>query len=66
MNKAALQKHLARLANGSVDGNAPVVRAYLEDVQARQVAKLLTSATHPYVLGKSPLLLPSSCLPLLD
>ena len=65
MDKAALREHLEGLANGSEDGNAPVVRAYLEDEGAHSVARLLTSATYPCTLNKSPLFLPSSCLPLL-
>jgi predicted TPR repeat methyltransferase len=66
MDKAALRKHLQALANGKRSANAPLVVAYLADEHAEQVARLLVQAagsTHP---GKTPLLPPSSCLPMLD
>ena len=66
MNEAALHKHLEALAGGKEDGNAPLVSAYLKDDQALAVARVLGQATTTYTLNKTPLFLPSSCLPLLD
>ena len=66
MDKDALKKHLRALASGKEAANTPVVEAYLSDEQAGQVATLLKQVTTSYHLSKTPLLPPSSCLPLLD
>lgn len=66
MNKAALRKHLQALASGKRSANAPLVEAYLADEHAEQVARLLVQGSGSTYLGKTPLLPPSSCLPLLD
>ena len=66
MNETALRKQLTALARGDRRPNAPVVEAYLADPNALQVARLLHGATCAYYLNKTPLLPPSSCLPLLD
>ena len=66
MDKDTLKKHLQGLASGKKSANAPVVEAYLADEQAGQVARLLKQVTDSYHLSKTPLLPPSSYLPLLD
>ncbi len=66
MNNDALRKHLQALASGKKSANTPLVEAYLADEQAGQVASLLKQVTGNYYLRKTPLLPPSSCLPLLD
>jgi hypothetical protein len=66
MNKESLQEHLQALASGKESANTPLVEAYLADEQAGKVARLLERASGSYYLGKTPLLPPSSCLPLLD
>lgn len=66
MDKVALQKHLEALASGKEDGNAPLVEAYLEDDHAKGVATLIDEATRRFYRSHTPLLPPSSCLPLLD
>lgn len=66
MDKETLQKHLQALASGKKSANTPLVEAYLADEQVGTVAKLLAQATGNYHLSKTPLLPPSSCLPLLD
>ena len=66
MNEAALKEQLTALALGQRQPNVPVVEAYLADPDALQVARLLYGATCVYYLNKTPLLPPSSCLPLLD
>lgn len=66
MDKDALRKHLQALTNGKESSNAPLVEAYLDDELTWQVARLLEKVTGTYHLSKTPLLPPSSCLPLLD
>ncbi len=66
MDKAALTTKLEALASGQKSGNAPVVEAYLEDEHALGVGKLLSEATRRFYGSQTPLLPPSSCLPLLD
>ena len=66
MNKNKLEDHLLALANGQESANTPLVEAYLADEQAAKVARLLGQITDHYHLGRTPLLPPSSCLPLLD
>jgi hypothetical protein len=66
MDKETLQMHLQALASGKETANAPLVEAYLADEQAGKVAKLLGTVTDSYHLSKTPLLPPSSCLPMLD
>lgn len=66
MDKAALREHLQALANGRRSANAPVVEVYLADEQAGQLASLLKQVTGSHHLSKTPLLPPSSCLPMLD
>ena len=66
MNETALKKQLTALARGQRQPNAPVVESYLADPNARAAAHLLHGATRAYYLNKTPLLPPSSCLPLLD
>lgn len=66
MDKETLRKHLHALASGQESANPPLVEAYLADEQAGAVARLLKQVTDSYHLGKTPLLPPSSCLPLLD
>ena len=66
MDKDALIKHLQALASGKETGNAPVVKAYLADKNAGKVAGLLARTTEHNYLGRTPLHLPSSCLPMLD
>ena len=66
MNKAALTKKLELLASGQESGNAPLVEAYLKDEHALGLGKLLNEATRRYYGSHTPLLPPSSCLPLLD
>ena len=66
MNETALKEQLTALARGQRQPNAPVVEAYLADEQIGAVARLLERVTDSYHLSKTPLLPPSSCLPLLD
>jgi len=66
MDKETLQEHLHALASGKETTNAPLVEAYLADEQVGTVARLLERASGSYCLSKTPLLPPSSCLPLLD
>lgn len=66
MDKEALQKHLQALDSGQESANTPLVEAYLADKQVGTVARLLERVTGTYHLSKTPLLPPSSCLPLLD
>jgi len=66
MDKEVLRTHLQALANGKRSANAPLVEAHLADEHARPVARLLEQATGSTRQGKTPLLPPSSCLPLLD
>lgn len=66
MDKETLQKHLHALASGRESANTPLVEAYLADEQTGAVARLLGQVTDSYYLGRTPLLPPSSCLPLLD
>ncbi len=66
MDKAALKTKLELLASGQTSANAPLVEAYLEDEHALGVGKLLNEATHRFYGSRTPLLPPSSCLPLLD
>jgi mannose/cellobiose epimerase-like protein (N-acyl-D-glucosamine 2-epimerase family) len=66
MDKETLQKHLQALASGKETANAHLVEAYLADEQVGTVARLLERASGSYYLSKTPLLPPSSCLPLLD
>ena len=66
MDKETLQKHLHALASGGESANTPLVEAYLADEQTGAVARLLGQVTDSYHLSKTPLLPPSSCLPLLD
>ena len=66
MNETALEQQLTALAHGQRQPNVPVVEAYLTDPNARAAARLLHQATRAYYLPKTPLLPPSSCLPLLD
>ena len=65
MNKDKLEAYLHALASGQESANTPLVEAYLADEQTGAVARLLGQVTDNY-LGKTPLLPPSSCLPLLD
>lgn len=66
MDKELLQKHLQALANGQESANTPLVEAYLAGEQTGKVARLLEKVTGNYHLSKTPLLPPSSYLPLLD
>lgn len=66
MNKDKLETYLHALANGRESANPPLVEAYLADEQAGAVARLLGQVTDSYHLGRTPLLPPSCCLPLLD
>ncbi len=66
MDKETLQKHLHALASGKEAANTPVVEAYLADEHAGQAAGLLHQIAGSTHLGKTPLLPPSSCLPMLD
>ena len=66
MDKEALRKHLQALASGQESANTPLVEAYLADERAHPVGGLLERVTSNHHLGKTPLLPPSSCLPLLD
>ena len=66
MDKETLRKHLHALASGQESANTPLVEAYLADEQTGAVARLLGQVTNSYHLRKTPLLPPSSCLPLLD
>ena len=66
MNKDTLEAYLLALASGQESANTPLVEAYLADEQTGAVARLLGQATDSYHLSKTPLLPPSSCLPLLD
>lgn len=66
MDKETLQKHLQALANGKTSANTPLVETYLADEQAGTVARLLEQVSGSYHLSKTPLLPPSSCLPMLD
>lgn len=66
MDKAALTKKLELLASGQESANTPLVEAYLEDEHAPLVARLLNEATRRFYGSQTPLLPPSSCLPLLD
>ncbi len=66
MDKESLQKHLQALASGKESANTPLVEAYLADEQAGKVSRLLEQVSGSYHLSKTPLLPPSSCLPLLD
>ncbi len=66
MDKKALRKHLQAVASGQKSANTPLVEAYLADEQTGAVARLLGQVTDSYHLSKTPLLPPSSCLPLLD
>lgn len=66
MDKEALRKHLQALASGQESANTPLVEAYLADEHAGPVGRLLGKISDSYHLGKTPLLPPSSCLPLLD
>ena len=66
MNETALKEQLTALARGQRQPNAPVVEAFLADPDAQAAARLLHQATCAYYLDKTPLLPPSSCLPLLD
>ncbi len=66
MDKEALRIHLQALASGKRRANALLVEAYLADEHARQVARLLEQVSGSTYLGKTPLLPPSSYLPMLD
>ncbi len=66
MDKEALRTHLQTLASGQESANTPVVEAYLADEHAEQAARLLHQIAGSNHLGKTPLLPPSSCLPMLD
>ncbi len=66
MDKAALTKKLEALASGQTSANAPLIEAYLEDEHALGIGKLLSETTSLYYGSRTPLLPPSSCLPLLD
>lgn len=66
MNKDKLAAYLLALASGQESANTPLVEAYLADEQTGAVARLLGQVTDSYYLGRTPLLPPSSCLPLLD
>ncbi len=66
MNKDKLEAYLLALANGQESANTPLVEAYLADEQTGSVARLLGQVTDSYRLGRTLLLPPSSCLPLLD
>jgi hypothetical protein len=65
MDKETLQKHLQALASGKKSANTPLVEAYLADKQTGAVGRLLGQVSGSYYLSKTPLLPPSSCLPLL-
>jgi len=65
MDKETLQKHLQALASGKESTNTPLVEAYLADEYAAAVASPLSKATDHHQ-SKTPLLPPSSCLPMLD
>lgn len=66
MDETALKQQLTALARGQRQPNAPVVEAYLADPNVRAAAHLLHGATRTYYLNQTPILPPSSCLPLLD
>ena len=66
MDKDKLRDQLQALASGKESANTPLVEAYLADEQAGKVASLLGQVSDNYHLSKTPLLPPSSCLPLLD
>lgn len=66
MDKDKLEAYLLALASGQESANTPLVETYLADEQTGAVARLLGQVTDSYHLVRTPLLPPSSCLPLLD
>lgn len=66
MDKDRLEQHLQELVSGKESTNSPMVRAYLADEGAGEVARLLERSVNKYHRGETPLLPPSSCLPMLD